>query len=92
MSSEAIEDPIARAKYEAACEERSRKIRRRGQQIHARTLDRKFAPVVEREIVASYSLLPVKESELRALLKKHDVDPIIVDRMLKSIQEARTNK
>lgn len=92
MSPEAIEDPIARAKYEAACEERARKIRRRGEQIEARIVEREFAPKIEREIVESYSVLPVKESELRALLKKHQVDPIIVERMLKSIQEARTKK
>lgn len=92
MSPEAIEDPIARAKYVAACEENARVIRRRGEQIHARILEREFAPVVERAIVESYSALPVKESEMRAILEKYKIDPMTIDRMLKSIQEAPASK
>jgi hypothetical protein len=92
MSPEAIEDPVARAKYVAACEEQARMIRRRGQQIKARRVEREFAPVAEKAIVESYSVLPVKESELRASLEKYHIDPMTIDRMLKSIQEARTKK
>jgi len=88
VSPEAIRDPDARAKYEAAIEANRKKAEEYNKQDKLRSLGKRFLPLAERTLVQAYRTPPRRNEELRKHLRAFLPDGDVEARILSAVQEA----